>query len=119
MPLKQKPREPNYGIRRDRRRSRRRKVLHASVLPETIAYLDAQKVARGKTIDEAVKLYADRRHELMVSSGTNDRRYPIEIKVSFETFSYVEFMRSAITPGELIDDAIRLHKQVYEQKIGD
>ena len=43
MPLLYKPRDPNYGIRKVRKRNViPRKPIHASVLPEKKKYIESQ-----------------------------------------------------------------------------
>lgn len=117
MPLQHKPRNPSYGVKQVRRKTGRRKMLHASILPETKAYLDAtcKGTAPGWLIDEAMKLHAEYRHELPPHKPEAVKRLLLSTPVSQETLSYVRYMRDAMTPGELVDEAIRLYREIKDR----
>lgn len=87
------------------------------VLPETKEYLDARSetITRGRLIDEAIKLYVAHRHELQAAPDrARVNRVKFGTSVSQETLSYIQLMRDEISPGKLVDEAIRLYSQVNE-----
>lgn len=117
MPLIQKPRDPSYGVRKVRRKPNKRKLVFFRLLPETKEYLDARSatIARGRLIDEAIKLHAEHRHELSAALARKPvKRVKFGTSVSQETVSYIQLMRNEISPGKLIDEAIRLYRQVNQ-----
>ena len=120
MPLLHKPRDPNYGVRKVRRRHVIwRKRIQASVLPETKEYLETQQkmTSQGQVIDAAVKLYAECRELSRVSKSERGsvRLQAVSTSVSQETWAYIQYMSSAMTPGELIDAAVMLYKELKNQ----
>lgn len=114
MPLIYKPRDPNYGKKRVLKRNViRRKSIYASVLPDTKAYIESMqgKISPGHLIDRAIELYANYRHdEPSVITTESAKLAVLKTTVSQSTLAYIRFMRSAMSPGELIDAAIRLFK---------
>lgn len=115
MPLLYKPRDPNYGVRKVRKRNVvRRKGISASILPETMQYIASQQetISPGRLVDAAVMLYANHRESSKVltkKTGTI-KLQSLQTTVSQETIAYLHFMRDAMTPGELIDAAIMLYR---------
>lgn len=118
MPLLQKPRNPNYGIKQKHNPNKWRRFQPA-VLRETADYLVAVQdtMSMGKLIDVAIKLYRERRHELMPAARIVGRRERLSTTASPDTLAYVEFMKSAMTPGELVNEAIRLYRQINEHEV--
>lgn len=119
MPLIYKPRDPNYGVRKVRRRNAvRRSRLRVSVLPETKKFIVSQQksMSQGKVVDAAVKLYANCRELSTVSVKERETTKLQTLNTSFspETIAYFQFMRDAMTPGELIDVAIMLYRKLTE-----
>ena len=116
MPLINKPHDPNYGLKRGLKRNViRRKPLRASVLPETKTYIESKhdSMSRGQVVDAAIQLYAQKRELVQVTTREKTIKLEmLETTVSQQTLSYIEFMRSAMTPGELIDAAIMLCREL-------
>lgn len=117
MPLIRKLRDLSYGVRKVRRKPNKRQVVFFFLLPETKEYLDARSetIARGRLIDEAIKLYAEHGYEL----GAAPEHEPFKhvkfgTRVSQETLSYVQLMRNTMAPGKLVDEAVRLYRQMNE-----
>lgn len=113
MPLIYKPRDPSYGIRKRKHKINRRRMLHGTILPETREYIESKSkvIAGGRLIDEAIKLYAADRHELKPATNEHVKRVKFGTSVSYDTLTFVQFMRDAMKPGELVDEAIRLYRQ--------
>jgi hypothetical protein len=64
-------------------------------------------------IDEAVELYTNcREQERNITPSESVRRQKLRTTVAQSTLAYIRFMRSAMTPGELIDAAITLLRQI-------
>ena len=117
MPLLQKPRDPNYGVKKVRKRNViSRKPIHASVLPETKTYIESkhETMSPGQVVDAAIKLYAERRElsEVSIKERESVKLEKLNTTVSQETIAYFSFMSGAMTPGELIDAAIMLYKKL-------
>lgn len=117
MPLIYKTRDPNYGLKKVLKRNViRRKQLRASVLLETKQYIEAQHemMSRGQVIDDAIRLYLVHRElsEVSLKQRESTKLESLDTTISQETLAYVQFMRGAMTPGELIDTAIMLHKKL-------
>lgn len=114
MPLIQKPRDPNYGVKKVLKRNViRRKPIHAFVLPETKEFIESkhETMSPGQVVDAAIRLYAKHRELSVVSlkERKSVKLETLETSVSQETLSYIRFMRGVMTPGELIDAAIMLY----------
>lgn len=119
MPLLYKPRDPNYGAKKVRKRNViRRKPIHAFVLPETKRYIESQHetMSPGQVVDAAMKLYRERRELSEVSSKEREsiKLEVLNTTVSQETIAYLHFMRSAVNSGELIDAAILLYRKLAD-----
>ncbi len=115
MSLLYKPRDPNYGAKKVRKRNViKRKPIHASVLPATKTYIESkhETMSPGLVVDAAVRLYAKHR-ELSEYSSTERESIKLQrlnTTVSQGTIAYLHFMRDAMTPGELIDEAMMLYR---------
>lgn len=117
MPLIQKPRDPSYGVRKVRRKPNKRKLAFFFLSPATKEYLDAKSetIPRGRLIDEAIRLYAERRHDLSAAPDHKPMKgVKFGTRVSQETASYIQHMRNEMSPGKLVDEAIRLYRQMKQ-----
>ena len=87
-----------------------------SVLPETKGYLESKQkiMPQGQVIDAAIKLYAECRELSRASKYERGsvRTQVVSTSVSQETWAYIQYMRSAMTPGELIDAAVMLYREL-------
>jgi hypothetical protein len=131
MPLLYKPRDPNAWIKKPKRRKPKTRVrLQTTVLPETKAYFESKRetIVAGRLVDEAIKLYRELEHESQTQPAKKRgeplgnqyarvtvKRQPFNTTVSIETKAYLESMRDEITPGELIDIAIKLYREVNNE----
>ena len=61
MPLLYKPKDPAYGVKKDRRKPNKRKRISVLVLPETKEYIASMKdrMPAGRLIDDAIRLYRE------------------------------------------------------------
>lgn len=120
MPLLYKPRDPNYGVRKVRKRNViRRKPICAFVLPETKKFIESklETISPGQMIDAAIKLYVVHRElsEVLIREREFARLQSLRTSVSQETIAYFHFMRGVMTPGELIDAAVPLYRKLTQQ----
>jgi hypothetical protein len=90
-----------------------------SVLPETKEYLKFKQktIHQGQLIDVAIKLYAECRELSRASKNEREsvRLQAVSTSVSQETWAYIQYMRGAMIPGELIDAAVMLYRELKEQ----
>jgi hypothetical protein len=119
MPLIYKPRDPTFGQKKVKKRSViRRKPIHASVLPETKAFIESQRdtMSPGHLIDAAIKLYAEHRglSEMHRSVKEVAKLEALSTTISQDTLAYIRYMHGAMTPGELVDLSIQLYKELKE-----